>query len=189
MACHHDMWIKFRKWCRLIILVHKGGESVCKDILSQMGIGDITDGAEIYSILKSYEKKIKTMAFDQQTVLLPDNEVVDTTKMDISLIVHIIQILDKTQNYPLITKLRQKRNELFHAAEGKIYMKEQLFNEHWDKISQLLTSLHYNMDLIKSLKTEDCLSQEYEKTLENITRSMKGSMELSWVSTSVIYYL
>ena len=172
-----------------MILVHKGGESVCKDILSQMGIKDIADGAEIYRTLKPYEEKIKTMALKQQKILLPDNEFVDIIKMDISLITHIIQILDATQSYPLIAKLRQKRNELFHIAEGKSYMMEQLFNEHWDKVSQLLTSLHYNMHSIKNLKTEDPLSQEHEKTLKDITHNMKGSMELSWVSTSVMYYL
>ena len=189
MASLDDIWEKFRKWCRLIILLHKGGESVCKDILSQMSIKDTTDGAEIYRELKPYEEEIKTVAFDQLKMLLPDNEVTDTMKMDISLITLIIQILDTTQTYPLITKLQQKRNELFHLAEGETDMTEKLFNEHWNNISQLLTSLHYNMDLMEGLKTEDCLSQEHEKTLKDITHRMKGSTKLSWVSSSVIYFV
>ena len=190
MASHHHIWKKFGKWCRLIILIHRGGEFVCKDILSQkMGIKDTTDGAEIYRKLKPYEKKIKTMAIDQQKALLPDNEVTDTIKMDLSLITCIIQILDTTQNYPLIAELRLKRIELFHLAECKRDLTEQLFNEHWDKISQSLTNLQYNIDLMKELKTEDPLSQEHEKTLKDITHNMKGSTELSWVSTSVIYLI
>ena len=132
MASFHDIWKKFRKWCRLIILLHKGGESVCKDLQSQMSIEDIT---EIYNI----------------------------------------EILDTKKSYPLITKMRQKRNELFRLAEGEIEMTEQLFNDHWNSISKMLTSLNYNMDLIKDLKTGDCLSQEHEETLKDITQKMKGS--------------
>ena len=129
------------------------------------------------------------MAIDQQKALLPDNEVTDTIKMDLSLITCIIQILDTTQNYPLIAELRLKRIELFRLAECKRDLTEQLFNEHWDKISQSLTNLQYNIDLMKELKTEDPLSQEHEKTLKDITHNMKGSTELSWVSTSVIYLI
>ena len=179
------IWKKFGKWCRLIILIHRGGESVCKNILSQMGIKNITDGVEIYRKLKPYEEKIKTMkmTIDQQKMLLLDNEVIDTIKMDLSLITYIIEILDTAQNYPLIAELRKKRNELFHLAEHRRDLTEQLFNEHWDKISKLLLSLHYDIDLMKGLKTENCLSQEHEETLKDITGKMKGSTELSWVST------
>ena len=179
------IWKKFGKWCRLIILIHRGGESVSKNILSQMGIKNITDGVEIYRKLKPYEEKIKTMkmTIDQQKMLLPDNEAIDTIKMDLSLITYIIEILDTAQNYPLIAELRKKRNELFHLAEHRRDLTEQLFNEHWDKISKLLLSLHYDIDLMKGLKTENCLSQEHEETLKDITGKMKGSTELSWVST------
>ena len=190
MSSVHNTANKFDKWCRLVILIEEGGLSLCKDILHQR-MHVPTEGQGIYKYLQRYRleiEKYKLQAY-QEKILLPDDGVIDKKQLNLPLYTYIIQILDKTQNYPLIAKLRQKRNELFHAAEGKIYMKEQLFNEHWDKISQLLASLHYNVDLIKSLKTEDCLSQEYKKTLENIARNMKGSMELSWVSTSVIYYL
>ena len=179
MASLHDILNKYQKWCRLVILIQDGGEFVCKDILSKMGIKDTTDGAEIYKKLKPYENEIIKMTFYQQKALLPDNEVIDTTKMDISLSTHIIQILDKTQNYPLISELRRKRNELFHMKEEKRAMTEQLFNYYWDSISRLLTGLRYDINLIKDLKTEDNLSQEHEKTLEDIIHNIKGSKELA----------
>ena len=178
MTSIHDILKKYKKWCRLVILIQEGGEFVCKDILSKMGIKDITDGAEISRKLKPYKKEITKMTFYQQKTLLPDNEVIDTTKMDISLSTHIIQILDKTQNYPLIPELRQKRNELFHMKEEKRAMTEQLYNFYWNNISQLLAGLHYDISLMEGLKIEDPISQEREKTLEDIIRNIKGSIEL-----------
>ena len=178
MGSFHDIWNKFRNWCRLVILIHEGGESVCKDILSKMGIKDLTNGAEIYRKLKPYEERIKKLTFYQQKALLPDDEVIDTTKMKISLLsTHIIQILDTSQSYPQITVLRHMSNELFHILDGKKDLTEQIFDDYWKKISQLLTGLHFNMELIKGLKTEDYLSQEHEKTLKEITENMKGRID------------
>ena len=174
----HDNWNKFQRWCRLIILVHEGGESVCKDILSKMGIKDITDGAAIYRKMKLYEKKLKTMSFYLQETLLPDNKVVDASKIDISLCTHIIEILDTTQSYPLIAKLRRKRNELLNMPEEKRDMTEKLFNNFWENILQLLEYHHYDTKLMKDLKTEDHLSQQHEKTLTNIIHSINGSVKL-----------
>ena len=178
MASLHDILNKYQKWCRLVILIQEGGEFVCKDILSKMGIKDITDGAEIYKKLKPYEKEITKMTFYQQKSLLPDNGVIDTTKRNISLNTHIIQILDKTKNYPLISELRQKRNELFHMKEENRGMTEELFNYYWDNISSLLAGFGYDIKLMKGLKTEDHMSQEREKTLEDIIHNIKGSIEL-----------
>ena len=56
MASPTDAWNKHRNWCRLVILLHEGGESIVKQILSKMGV-DITDGSQIYKKMKPHEKK------------------------------------------------------------------------------------------------------------------------------------
>ena len=178
MSSIPEIWLQYQRWSRLVILLFQGGQSICKNILAEMGIKDTTDGAEVYSILKPYEKKIKKLGFYQRKTLLPDNEIIDITKMDISLSTHIIQILDKQQNYPLIAELRYKRNELFFMSEGKRDITQQQFSDNWDKISKLLTTLNYDMNLINYLKTTEHLSQEHEKILKDITYKIKGSVEL-----------
>ena len=178
MSSIPEIWSKYQRWSRLVILLFQGGQSICKNILAEMGIKDTTDGAEVYSILKPYEKKIKKLGFYQRKTLLPDNEIIDITKMDISLSTHIIQILDKQQNYPLIAELRYKRNELFFMSEGKRDITQQQFNDNWDNISKLLTTLNYDMNLINYLKTTEHLSQEHEKILKDVIYKIKGSVEL-----------
>lgn len=178
MSSIPEIWLKYQRWSRLVILLFQGGQSICKNILAEMGIKDTTDGAEVYSILKPYEKKIKKLGFYQRKTLLPDKEIIDITKMDISLSTHIIQILDTQQNYPLIAELRYKRTELFFMSEGKRDITQQQFSDNWDKISKLLTTLNYDMNLINYLKTTEHLSQEHEKILKDVIYKIKGSVEL-----------
>ena len=94
MASLTDIWNKYRKWCRLVILLHEGGEIVCKDILCKIGVTNVTDGVEIYQKLEPYKETIKKMRGYQKKVLLPDNKVIDTAKLDFALNTHIIEILD-----------------------------------------------------------------------------------------------
>lgn len=178
MSSIPEIWLKYQRWSRLVILLFQGGQSICKNILAEMGIKDTTDGAEVYGILKPYEKKIKKLGFYQRKTLLPDSEIIDITKMDISLSTHIIQILDTQQNYSLIAELRYKRTELFFMSEGKRDITQQQFSDNWDKISKLLTTLNYDMNLINYLKTTEHLSQEHEKMLKDIIYKVKGSVEL-----------
>lgn len=166
-------WIKFRKWCRLIILIHKGGESVCRNILFKMDVKDITDGTEIYKKLKRYVEIITRMAFYQQKVLLPDNEVIDTTKINISLSTRIIEILDTTLSYPQVEDLRDTRNELFYMSNNERDMTEEQFNNYWENIWQLLTSLHFNMSLMMDLKAENHLNHKYDKLFKDIKGRIK----------------
>ena len=94
MASFADVWNKHRNWCRLVILLHEGGENIIKCILGQMGM-DITDGSEIYQKMKPHEKgRLKKVPYYLQRYLLPDSKVVDTTKLDFSAQCHIIQVLD-----------------------------------------------------------------------------------------------
>ena len=178
MSSIPEIWYKYQRWCRLVILLFQGGESACKNILYKMGIKDITDGAEVYNKLKPYESKIKKLGFYQRKTLLPDNKVVDVTKMDISLSTHIIQVLDTKKSYPQISELRYQRTELYFIPEEKRDMKEHQFAESWDKISRLLTSLNYEMNLLKSLKTAEHLTEEHKKILKDVTYKIKGNVEL-----------
>ena len=174
MGSSDNIWNKYQRWCRLLILLCKGGGFVCKDILSKMGIKDIADGAEIYSKLRPYKRKIQEMGFYHQKNLLPDNEVIDTTKMDITLSTHIIEILDQRQDYSQMLKLRGLWIKLLHMPECERSITEQQFIEYWNEISYLLKVLNYDMNLVKGLETEGHLSQELENTLQDITHKIEG---------------
>ena len=153
MASPADAWNKHRNWCRLVILLHEGGESIVKCILSQMGV-DITNGSEIYQKMKLHEKdRLKKVPYYLRKDLLPDSKVVDTTKLDFSARCHIIQVLDTQTKFPEIEKLRDKRNDLFHKSDDEKNMGDQQFNKYWDEISQLLTDFGYDVSKLINLKT------------------------------------
>ena len=173
-----DIWSKYTRWCRLLILLDQGGKSICSDILFKLGIKNAKDGAEIYSKLKPHREKIKKMGFYHQETLLPNNGVIDKDKVDISLSTHIIQILDKKNTYSLITELRIMINRLLLLPEWKRDITEQQFEDSWAKISELLHNLDYNVNLIKGLKTEDLLPQEHENILKDISQKISGSIDL-----------
>lgn len=171
-----NIWKKYRKWCRLVILTHEGGEAVCKNILNNMGIKDLSNGTEIYQKLEPHAREITKMLPYQRKILLPRNKVIDTSKLDISLQTHIIRILDTTKKYPLIGKLRDKRNEFFHMPEGRRHMTERQFKNYWIQISRLLTDLCYDMKLMNGLKTNVNLSKEREELFEYILHQVKGKV-------------
>ena len=153
MVSPGDAWNKHRNWCRLVILLHEGGESIVKRILVQMGV-DITNGSEIYQIMKLHEKnRLKKVPYYLRKDPLPDSKVVNTTKLDFSARCHIIQILDTQTQFPKIEKLRDKRNDLFHKSDDEKNMGDQQFNKYWDEISQLLTDFGYDVSKLINLKT------------------------------------
>ena len=155
MASPADAWNKHRNWCRLVILLHEGGESIVKRILAQMGV-DITNGSEIYQKMKLHEKdRLKKVPYYLRKDLLPDSKVVDTTKLDFSARCHIIQVLDTQTQFPEIEKLRDKRNDLFHKSDDEKNMGDQQFNKYWDEISQLLTDFGYDVSKLIHLKTSE----------------------------------
>lgn len=177
MPSSHDIWKTYQRWCRLLILLCEGGEFLWKDILPKMGIKDVTDGREIYSKLRFHKRKKKEMGLYHQKSLLPENEVIDTTKTDISLRTHIIQILDQTEEYSQIVKLRRLWIELLHMSEDERIMKEKQFKEYWDDISLLLTKhFNFDMDLVKDLKTESHLTQDFESILQVVTKKIEGTV-------------
>ena len=176
MASLTDIWNKYRKWCRLVILLHEGGEIVCKDILCKIGVTNVTDGVEIYQKLEPYKETIKKMRGYQKKVLLPDNKVIDTAKLDFALNTHIIEILDTGKKHLSIKELRDMRNELFHMPDHQRDMAEEQFNKYWDQISQVLICLGYNMNLLIGLKTVDHLSERRMKLVEDIRPYIKGSI-------------
>ena len=170
------IWDKFRKWCRLVLLLQEGGETVCKDILLNMGV-DMKNGGKIYQKLEQHRTEMKKLARYQKDILLPDSKNVDTSKLDLSLQTHIIGILDKTK-LPVMKELRDKRNELFHMGEKKRDMTEQMFNDYWDQLSKLLTGLNYDMKLLSSLKIDNDLSEQLKQRLEDILCYIQGRVEL-----------
>ena len=177
MTSPADPWNKYRKWCRLVILLHEGGEEIVKDILDQIGV-DITDGAKIYQKLKPYEKtKLKNKPGYLKKILLPLSEVVDTSKLDFSARCHIIEVLDTHKQFPLIGKLRNRRNDFFHMSVEEKDMTEQQFNKYWKDISQLLKDFGYDVNILIGLKTDDQLSEDHRKRLDHI----KGRLEESFL--------
>ena len=178
MCSSQDIWNRFEKWCRLAILVQEGGESACKYILKEMKVPE--SGKEMYRHLKSYETSIKksNMFPYQKKALLPVNEDIDTTKLDIALYTYIIQILDDPikPNYPKIEQLRFKRNELFHMKEDKRNMSKAEFDVRWNEVSQLLTDLvtTFDMSNLNGFKRDNLFSNpDQKKILEDIL--LKGS--------------
>ena len=170
-------WNKNKNWCRLVILLQVGGESVCKDILYKMGLTDINDGGKIYKALEKYKAKIKKLAPYQQRILLPDSTEINTIKLDISLLTHIITILDKKKKYPLIQELRAKRNNFFHMLGVERDMTEEQFKSYWDEISQLLRDLGYDMKLLDHLQTDDQLSEDLEDRLNDILHCIESKLQ------------
>ena len=163
-----DVWNKYRKWCRLVILLHEGGEDLVKDILGKMGV-NITDGAEIYQKLEPYKKMIKkTIPHYLQKTLLPPSKDIDTTELDFSARCHIIAVLDTHKQYQSIGKLRKRRNDLFHMSVEKRDMTEQQFNNQWNEISQLLTCLGYDVNILVGIKTDNHLKEQHKKILDHI---------------------
>ena len=167
MASPADVWNKYRKWCRLYILLHEGGKNLVKAILCQMGV-DVTDGAEIYRKLKPYEKVILKKPPYLRKILLPPSKVIDATELDFSAKCHIIEVLDSKKQFPLIGELRNWRNNLSHMSNDERDMTEQQFANHWDEISQLLTYFGYDVDILIGLKTDDHLKEEHKKRLDSI---------------------
>ena len=164
MTSLSDPWNKHLNWCRLAILLHEGRESIVKCILGQLGV-NIEDGSEIYQKIKPHAKyRLEKVPYYLRKCLLPpDSTVVDTTKMDFSARCHIIEVPDAQIQFPIIGKLREKRNDLFHMPDDKKNMGDQQFNDYWDEISQLLTDLGYNVSKLISLKTDDHLREELKK--------------------------
>ena len=171
-----DIWNKYKRWCRLVILLHEGGEVVCKDILCEVGVRDVTDGAEIYRKLEPYKDMMKKMPRYQQKALLPDTKVIDTIKLDLSLKTCVIEILDTRKKFPLIKEIRDRRNDLFHMSDVQRNMSQQQFNHFWEQISQLLIDLGYNMNLLEDLKTEDHLSEQRKSRFEDIRPYIQGKI-------------
>ena len=170
MGSSQDIWNRFKKWCRLSILVQEGGEYVCKHILyTEMNVPK--GGKEMYRHLKSYETSIKKskMFPYQKKALLPVNEDIDTTKLDIALFTYIIQILDDPSkpNYPRIEELRFKRNELFHMKEDQRNMSELEFDDHWNEVSHLLTDLiaTFDMSTLNRIKSDNLFSNPDQKEM------------------------
>ena len=175
MASPADPWNKYQKWCRLVILLHEGGEKIFKDILDQIGV-DITDGAEIYQKLKPYEKtKLKKKPDYLKKIFLPPSQVVDASKLDFSARCHIIEILDTCKKFPSIGKLRNKRNEFFHMSVEEKDMTEQQFNKYWKDISQLLTDCGFDVNMLIGLKTDNQLNEDHKKRLDQIIGRVEDS--------------
>ena len=178
MDLNPDIWNKYQRWCRLLIVLYKAGGSICNDILHKMGIENTKDGAEIYNILEPHREKIEKMGIYHKETLLPDNRVIDKDKLDISLSTHIIQILDKKHTYSLITELRKKLNKLLLMPEPKRNIGEDQFDRFWAEVSELLEKFDYDLNLIERLKTEDHLTQEEKNVLKDICQKIGGSVEL-----------
>ena len=180
MASHPDINRKYLKWNCIVVLLHEGGETVCERKLYEIGV-DVTDGRELYRKLEPQKIKINKMPLYQQKILLPFSKVTNTTKLDLSLLTHIIEILNTTNNYQFmnsIKNLRHYRNDLFHMNNKEIDISEWTFKFFWDHISQELEYLGYDMSLLEGLRTGDHLSPRNEKILKDILQREKGRVDL-----------
>ena len=178
MASYPDINRKYVKWNCIVLLLHEGGETVCKCKLSEIGV-DVTDGVRLYRKLEPHKKMIKKLPSFQQKIILPPGSVIDTTSLDLSLLTHIIEILDTTNDYQFIESiknLRRYRNVLFHMNNKQRDISKWTFDFFWSEISQVLRYLDYDMSLLEGLRTSHHLSPENEKRLKDILQ--KGRVDL-----------
>lgn len=176
MSSSQDIFSKYEKWNRLVMLIQEGGESVCKYIL-HTEIGVPTEGQEMHKYLQKYAtdiKKSKMYGYEKKTLLTEDGNI-DTTKLDLKLSTYIIEILDKNKKYPLILTLRYKRDELFHMEEVQRNMSEKEFDDRWNELSRLLKDLNCDLSSLQSLKHVSRFpNQDDKETMDGILR--KGSL-------------
>ena len=153
MSSSQDIFSKYEKWNRLVMLIQEGGESVCKYILhTEMGVP--IEGQEMHKYLQKYAtdiKKSKMYRYEKKTLLNEDGNI-DTTKLGLRLSTNIIEILDKNKKYPSISELRHKRNELLHMEEVQRNMSEKEFDDRWNELSRLLKGLNCDLSSLQSLK-------------------------------------
>ena len=154
-----NIWRKYKKWCRLLILLQADGMSVFKNVITK-----IDSSQEICKQLKNHRKEIKGMYKNQQEILLPDGGKTKIGKPDITLSAAVIKmcetskILEETKKQN-IQALEDKRNALFHKSM------EAIFDKSWNEIEKLLRDLGYNINVLKGLKTNDHLKEEYQAKL------------------------
>ena len=178
MASHPDINRKYLRWNCIVVLLHEGGETACERKLYEIGV-DVTDGRELYRKLEPQRIKINKLPLYQQKILLPSSKVTNTTKLDLSLLTQIIEILNTTNNYQFmnsIKNLRHYRNDLFHMNNKERDISEWTFKFFWDHISQELEYLGYDMSLLEGLRTGDHLSSRNEKRLKDILQREKGDL-------------
>lgn len=104
--------------------------------------------------------------------MLPDDEIIDKNKMDISLNISIIQILDEQCKYPQIAELRKKKNQILYMPGYKRDMTEEKFKVYWGEISELLKFQNYKA---KDLEIEDISTPECQKILKSVIDIITGS--------------
>lgn len=179
-----DVWNTYRKWACLSILIHEGGIVACKIILSEMDVRDIEDGEKVYQDLKPYEETIMKMGIYHREILLPDNKIIDTNKMDFFLLTDIIEMLDKRGDYILIKQLRDMWHKLLHMSQPKMDIEEEQFEKYWNKISKWLRYFGYDVNLLIDLKNDDDLDERHKETLEYILHYRKGKVEIMILSFS-----
>lgn len=74
------------------------------------------------------------------------------------------KILEETKKQN-IQALKDKRNALFHKSMEAIDVMEEVFDKSWNEIEKLLRDLGYNINVLKGLKTNDHLKEEYQAKL------------------------
>ena len=176
MSSSQDIFSKYDKWHRLVMLLEKGGMSVCKYILhTEMGVP--IEGHEMHKYLQRYAidiERSKMFPYQKKIFLNKDGNI-DTTKLGLTLYIQIIEVLDKNKEYPLICWLRFNSNELLNMNEVQRNMSEKEFDDRWNELSRLLKDLNCDLSSLQSLKHVNRFPNEDGKeTLDDIVR--KGSV-------------
>ena len=129
---------EYRRWYRVVVLVDYAGQKLRKNILHvEEGLPE--DDAELYLILKDYNKKM--LFKDQREVLCPSNEIIDESKFDLSLYMTLITKMLGSRYDGVIRDLRLFRNRLFHQP-SKI-MNEKDFQREWNSTVTMLEAMAF----------------------------------------------
>lgn len=183
MSSSQDIFSKYEKWNHLLMLIQEGGESVCKYVLHvEMGVP--TEGREMYKYLQKYADDILTskMYGHEIKILLNEDRNIDTRRLGLQLYTFIIQILDKNNKYPLIPKLRYRRNELFHMEEFRRNISEKEFDDRWNELSRLLMNFNLDLSSLQSLKHVNRLPNRDDR--ESLNGNLRKGRAKKFISLS-----
>lgn len=97
-----------------------------------------------------------------------------------------VGVVDTLKESSLIGNLRDWSYDMFHMSHDKRDMTEQQFNDHWDKISKLLTDFWYDISMLIAIKTEKVLSEDHLLRFKDILSHLECRLVRVIISTFLL---
>ena len=97
-----------------------------------------------------------------------------------------VGVVDTLKESSLIGNLRDWSYDMFHMSRDKRDMTEQQFNDHWDKISKLLTDFWYDISMLIAIKTKKVLSEDHQIRFKDILSHLECRLVRVIISTFLL---